>query len=521
MDPIALEIIEGSLQAACEEMLGVIQRTAMSPIIYEVLDLGTGITDPQGNLVASGAGIPTFVAVLDKVVKKVLDRHSVIQPGDIFVTNDPAFGGVTHLNDVALVAPVFVDDCLVAWVGNMAHWSDVGGLAPGSLSTRAEQIYQEGLRLPAIRLAERGQLLRPVLEILKANSRMPEHLQGDLWAQIAALRLGIERIRALACRFGSRAFLNALAVMLDEGERRAVDGLARLPVGTFLFEEEQDDGVLFRVKVAVDHASFIVDLRDNPDQRPGPYNLYREATEIAAQMIFKAVVDPGRRANAGVFRPLRVITRPGSIFDAQPPAACGFYYELRMRVYDLIWRCLATQIEGLLPAGHFATIGGTVISGIHPDTGKRFTLVEPQVGGWGASPHRDGESALFSAFHGETYVCPAEVAEARYGLYVESFRLNEEPGGEGHYRGGRGVVREYVLRGEAVLAVGFTRYKKPPWGLAGGHPGFLNRVEVARADGAIEVYGFISDLALKAGDRVRVLTGSGGGYGVLCLDPAP
>ncbi|AEG34709.1 5-oxoprolinase (ATP-hydrolyzing) (plasmid) [Thermus thermophilus SG0.5JP17-16] len=514
-DPITVEIIAEGLEAAAQEMLLVLQRTAMSPIVYEVLDAGAGITDAAGRLVASGAGIPTFVSIIDRAVRAVHAHFGEdIRPGDIFLTNEPSQGGVTHLNDVAAVMPVYAIGRRVAWVGVIAHWSDVGGGVAGSMMAGAGELFQEGIRIPPIKVAEGGKILTHVFRLLKTNSRLPDFLEGDLWAQIAALKAGERRVRELARRYGYEVFVDTLNEILEAGYKRALQGLANLPQGDFALEEEQDDGSCFRVRVQIRPDQFVVDLRDNPDQMPGPYNLYRDATEIAAQMIFKALVDPRREgANAGFFRPLKVITRPGSLFDALPPAACGFYYELRMRVYDLIWRCLATHHPALLPAGHFATIGGTVLSGRNPDNQKAYVLVEPQPGGWGAFWEGDGVSTLFSAFHGETYICPAEVAEARYGLEVERMALNEEKGGEGRYRGGKGFVRVYRMRAEALLTVGFTRTRIPPWGLAGGGPGTPNRVEIIYPDGSIRRLGIASGVRLPPGARVRIVTGVGGGYG--------
>src|SRR5205807_9195426 len=193
-----LEIVESSLQAISDEMFAALRKTAMSSIIYEVLDMGTGITDGEGNLASSGAGIPSFVGVLDKAVKRIIELHAGdIRPGDVFVTNDPFYGGVTHLNDAVLAMPVFAEGEVVAWTANIAHWTDVGGMAHGSISTDAREIFQEGLRLPAVKLIEEGRLISSVLEIMKRNSRLPDFLQGDLWAGIAAVRVGERRILAL------------------------------------------------------------------------------------------------------------------------------------------------------------------------------------------------------------------------------------------------------------------------------------------------------------------------------------
>jgi len=513
-DPITLEIIESSVQAASDEMFAALRKTAMSAIIYEVLDMGTGITDAEGNLASSGAGIPSFVGVLDKAVRRILELNDEIRPGDVYVTNDPFYGGVTHLNDVALALPVFAAGELVAWTANIAHWNDVGGMVPGSISTDAREIFQEGLRLPAVKLISEGEPIRSVLEIMTCNSRLPDFLRGDMWAGIAAGRVGERRIVELVAKYGIDTFREALGVSMDRGEQLARRALAELPQGTYTLDEEQDSGAVYRVTVEIGDGELVVDLRDNPDQDAGPNNASRDASVIAAQLMLMNLVDAHGSANAGHFRSLTMLTRPGSVFDAQPPAAFATYYEVRIRLYDLMLRCLAPHLGARLPAGSFASICGTFIGGPHPDTGRHFTIVEPQVGGWGGSAARDGNSAMFSAVHGYTFNCPAEVAEARYGLFVEQLVLNEEPGGEGEHRGGRGIVMDYRVRSDGCfLTCAYTRHRHRPWPLHGGHEGSPNYVEAIRTDGSVEQHAVVTALEVNEGDVIRIHTGNGGGYG--------
>ena len=515
-DPITLDIIAGSVQAASDEMFAALRKTAMSAIIYEVLDMGTGITDGDGNLASSGAGIPSFVGVLDKAVKRILELNprEEIAPGDVFVTNDPYFGGVTHLNDVVLAMPVFADGDLVAWTANIAHWNDIGGMAPGSVSTEAREIYQEGLRLPAVRLVAEGRPLRSVFEILSTNSRLPDFLRGDLWAGIAAVRVGERRILDLVAKYGREAFVEALRLSFDRGEETCRRAISALPDGRYVLREEQDRGVVYSVAIEIAGDELVVDLRDNPDQDPGPNNVSRDGSVIASQIATMNLVDPHGSANAGHFRPLTVLTRPGSVFDPTPPAACGIYYEVRVRLYDLLWRCLAEQVGVNLPAGGFTSVCGTYIGGRHPDTGRHFTIVEPEVGGWGAGAGRDGNTALFSGSAGHTFNCPAEVAEARYGLYVDQLALNGEEGGEGEFRGGKGIVLDYRVRSDGCfLTCSYTRSRHPPWPLAGGRPGSPNYVEVLRASGVAERYAVVTALEVNEGDVIRIHTGNGAGYG--------
>ena len=258
---------------------------------------------------------------------------------------------------------------------------------------------------------------------------------------------------------------------MDYGEQVSRRALSELPKGRFTLDEEQDSGLHYKVTVEITDDEFIVDLRDNPDQDPGSGNLCHDGSMISSQLAFKNVTDPFGAANGGSFRPLTLLTRPGSVFDASPPAAFGVYAETMIRLFDLIWRCIAPHLGDRLPAGHYASICGTFIGGRHPDTGRHFTVVEPQLGGWGASASRDGNSAMFTGMHGDTFNCPAEIAEARYGLFVEQLALSERrrrrgraPRRQGHRPRlprtlGRTVLhlRLYAQRPETVGARGRPR----------------------------------------------------------------
>ncbi len=516
-DPITLEIIQNSLQATADEMFAAMRKAAMSSIIYEVLDMGTGIVNARGQLASSGAGIPAFIGVLDKAVKVIVekfDKPDDIEPGDVFTTNDPYHGGVTHLNDIVVAMPVFADGRIIAWTANIAHNSDIGGMAPGSLSGEATEIWQEGLRLPAIKLISKGAPIKPVFEIMKVNSRMPDFLEGDVWAAVASVRIGAKRLAELAEKYGVETFERAMASFMDFGEQVSLAELAKLPHGTFELSEEQDDGRMYNVKITISDKEFAVDLSDNPDQDSGPTNTSRDGVMVCAQMIFKSLTDPYSPCNEGSFRPIRLETREGSVFHAKEPAPIGFYFETEVRVYDLMWRCLAQHVPERLAAGHFSSICGTFIGGTHPDTGRHYTIIEPQLGGWGASYGRDGNSAIFSGFHGETFNTPAEISEARNGLFVDRMELNDAPGGEGKWTGGHGIRLDYRIRVDgSFLTAGYTRSRILPWPLDGGNEGSPNYVDVLRREGGSERYSFVSGLTVNKDDVIRVVTGAGGGIG--------
>ncbi|MFV0385339.1 hydantoinase B/oxoprolinase family protein [Paracoccus sp. (in: a-proteobacteria)] len=513
-DPFTRSVIQAGLIAAADESFAVLKKTAMSPIIYEVLDVGTGVTDARGEIMSSGAGIPGFIGVLDKAVKRIIGVHDgTIRDGDVFVTNDPYWGGVTHLNDVVVAQPVFHDGRLLAWTTSIAHWNDVGGMTPGSIAADATEIFQEGLRLPCLRLFEAGRRQDAVFDIIALNSRLPDFVTGDLWAQISAGRRSALPILSMARAYGPDAIEDAVLAAFAEGEARSLQGLGRLPHGRFPVAMEQDEGDTWHGTVEISPDSFTVDLRDAPDQRRGPFNTSADGTRIACQLIFKVLTDPTLFANAGSFRPLRVLTRKGSIFDPNPPAAHGFYSETRIRLADMLWNGLSRVIPDRLPAGHFSSICGTVIAGIHPDNGRLYTMVEPQMGGWGATADRDGLDAMYSTNHGDTFNCPVEICEARYGIDVGWRRLSDSEAGRGLHRGGRGLSICYRPRGPATLSAGFSHTSVPVWGAAGGDPGGHNAIRVHRADGRSEGFAFASGIRIGPGDAVHIETANGGGWG--------
>jgi N-methylhydantoinase B len=516
-DRFTIDIIQNSLQAICEEMFAAMQKTAMSAIIYEVLDMGTAIVDEHGNLACAGAGIPLFIAGLDKCVcfikEKCANESIQIKEGDIFVTNDPYYGGITHLNDVIFSMPVFVDGEIVAWTCDIAHWNDIGGMVPGSMATSATEIFQEGLRLPAVKIIEAGHPNLSLLQTISVNSRMPDYQEGDMWAGISAVRIGGRRIQEVVRKYSAPVFREALRDFLDYGEQVTLKALKRLPKGIYRHTEEQDSGLRYSCSITITDDKFIVDLSDNPPD-PGPNNLSREAALLSAQLLVKTISDGSPVCNGGNFRPIEFITRKGTVFDAAPPAPQGYYYETVVQLYDLLWRCLAKHMPALLPAGHYASMCATVVGGVHPDTGRGYTIVEPQLGGWGGYKGGDGASAVFTCFHGLTYNCPAEINEARNGIFVESIMLNDDPGGEGEFRGGRGAKITYRLRAQnAFLTFCFRRSKFAPWALEGGLPGTTNHVEIVGEDGKLEKLSTASGRRIKRGDRIRLVTGNGGGYG--------
>ena len=516
-DPFTLEIIQSSIVSICGEMLVAMRRTAMSPIIYEVLDMATGILDADGRLASAGAGLPFFVAGLDKTTQYVITKCAragiPIEEGDIFISNDPYYGGVTHLSDCTFVMPVFADGVIVAWTANMAHWNDIGGMVPGSMSNDATQIFQEGLRLPTVKLVSRGEINRGILDIMTINSRMPDFLEGDLWAAIAAARLGERRIKEIVSKYGPATVKQAIDRYMDYGEQLTLAGLRDLPKGRFEHEQEMDDGTKWKCAIEIRDTEFIVEAPDNP-QNTTPFNISRDSAEVAAKMIVKTITDSSPICNDGNFRPLKFITQPGTIFDPIDPAPQGMYAEVLLRLFDTLWHCLAVHMPERLPSGHYASVCAVILGGKHPDTGRTYALIEPEVGGWGADRDHDGATAQFTAGHGETLNCPAEITEARNGFIVDRMELNPEPGGEGRHRGGKGIVLDYRIRSESAFFTSFFGHTRiPPWSLMGGLEGSTNYIEIIRANGARERHAVSSGVPLTTGDVIRIVSGNGAGYG--------
>jgi N-methylhydantoinase B len=521
VDPFTLEIVKESLVAIGDEMFITMQRTSMSTIIYEVLDFATGLTDAQGNLITQGNGVSGFLGTLTFAVRSVIEKFGDdLAPGDVIITNDPYGGGGSHLSDVTLVQPVFYGGRVVAFAANKAHWTEVGGSVPGSWTTNSTDVWQEGLQFPCIKLYERGEIDRELLDLIQANVRTPEMSIGDMTAQAASLRMAERRFIDLCDRYGLDTVLYSIEALMDYGERLTRQQLIRIPNGVYEASDTIDDDGLghgpleMRVTVTVSDEKFICDFTGCHAQVPGPINSGRTGLDAAVRVIFKALTDPSIPANEGCFRPLEIVCPKGTVLSATRPAPTSIYWESMDFASDLVWKALALVLPERLTMGHFLSVCGTIVSGIHPDTGQLFILVEPQAGGWGAGATRDGENALVSLGDGETYNIPVEVCETRYGVQVEQLALNITEGGAGRYRGGHGIIRSYRITADEAFVTGtFGRSKYPPWGLNGGQDGSPNYIEFIHADGTSRVFGKTARYRLKRGELVRLVTGTGGGYG--------
>ncbi|WP_339673630.1 hydantoinase B/oxoprolinase family protein [Dasania marina] len=522
-DIFTIEIVKNSLVAIGEEMFLALKRSSMSPIIYEALDYGIGITDATGCLIAQGNGIPGFIGTLDGAVKAILAKYEnkSIDEGDVFIINDPYSGGGTHLSDVSMVKPVFYKGELIAWTANKAHWTEIGGKDPGSFSADASEIYQEGLQFPGIKVFAKGVANDAILEMIRANVRLPDMTLGDLWACSASLQVGERRLLSLIEKYSLDTVQNSITQLLDHGEAMVAEQFKKLPRGEFYADDIIDEDGLgngpfhIQVKVTITDSNFIVDFTGTSPQVPGGINMPRGALVSSAREVFMGIADPGVPATDGCFRCIEVICPEGTLCTVQKPAPVSSYFETMVYAADVMRKALCTAMPGVLQAGEYGSVCSMVMSGKNTQ-GDSYLLVQPLLGGWGAGVDKDGESGQFCVGNGETRNIPVEITEARYGVRVEQYAFNDHDAGAGtgEHRGGKGVVLDYkAISGDAEISTFFGRGKTPPWGIDGGDVGSCNYAQVLRDGQVLQQFSKGSRVAVKQGDTVRLVTGTGAGWG--------
>lgn len=524
VDIFTLEILANALNSIAEEMFWTAIRTAKSSIFYETLDFSTAITRWDGETVAQAVGIPLFIGVMDfsakHMMREAIQEYGKVEPGDILISNDPYSTG-THLNDVALSMPIFCKGKLIGIAVAKGHINDIGGMNPGSWGPGSSEIYQEGLFIPTVKYYVAWERNPDVVKLIKANSRIPEYIFGDLEALAAALRLAYRRVNELADKYGLRAVEEAMNYVIDRGEVLARKKLEKLPKGEFTAEDflddsgETDEPLKIKVKVKITGRDFVADFSDNPSAVRAPINTTYPATVAAVRIVYIATLDPHLSYNNGIVKPLKVIAPEGTIFNAKKPYPVSVYWETLTYAADLVWRALAPHLPHKLTAGHFLSVVAETIAGVDPRTGEYFVLVEPNPGGWGAAHDRDGESGLVSFADGETYATSVEVAERKFPIIVERYELNTADGtGHGKFRGGFGIVKDYRLYAdEASFTTAVNRARFPPWGLEGGCDGTVNYMTIIRNGKELMRVRRIVNFTLKKGDIVSIRSGGGGGWG--------
>ena len=521
IDPIRLEVIRNSLVAACEEMSITIWRTSRSTVVREILDFSTAVFDATGQNIAQSARIPVHLNSMSDCLGTILKRFIPLerwQDGDVIVTNDPYSGG-QHLSDIQTFRPVFVDGVRVAIVGTLCHHVDVGGGAAGSFYADATEVFQEGIRIPPLKLSEQGMLNTGVFEMLLHNVRQPDETRGDLNAQIAALGIGARAVAKIAAKYGSGALRDAMDAILDGSERLMRAALSQWPDGTASFEElvdddgQSDEPIRLAVTIVKSGATLSLDFAGSSPQVRGPINNTPAMTCSAVYYALLAAIGGEIPANSGCYRPFDVNLPEGSVVNAVFPAPVAGRMVINHRIAICVFGALAQLVPERIPASYYAVSYVYALSTVDPER-RRRVYFDIEVGGWGGHAGGDGASALSCGLHNNTNA-PVEMVEAKYPVTFQRYGLIPDSGGAGQNRGGLGLVREWRLdSGEGLLSTMFERFRFPPRGIAGGGPGSLSRTTLSRADGTtVLLRSKVSGIRIAQGDVVTVETSGGGGYG--------
>lgn len=524
-DPVEIEIFRNIFHSVAEEMGAALRRTAFSPNIKERRDYSCAVFDWHGQVVAMGDHMPVHLGSMPMSVRAALDRIAFV-PGDAAILNDP-FAGGTHLPDITLVAPVFVSTarrCPDFFVASRAHHADIGGTYPGSMGL-CREIYQEGLRIPPIKIMCGGKMQKDVLALLLNNVRTPEEREGDLGAQMAACHTGAERLREICARYGLERAIRAADHLLDYSEAMMRAFLQRVPDGIYKAEDFLDnDGISGTpVKISV-RIAFLrgrgrrghmanVDFTGSDPQVQGSINAVEAITYSACFYAFRCLLAEDVPASAGLMRPIKVVAPRGTVVNAQPPAAvAGGNVETSQRIVDVLLRALSQAIPDRIPAAASGTMNNLTIGGVDPRTGEPFAYYETIAGGMGARPTKPGVSGAHTHMTNSLNT-PVEALEYAYPLRVHCYSLRHGSGGEGQYRGGDGVIRELQVLTDAEITLLSDRRDRGPYGLNGGDDGAPGKATAMRIDGSSQELPGKFNIRLRKGERIRVETPGGGGWG--------
>ncbi|MBZ5706098.1 MAG: hydantoinase B/oxoprolinase family protein [Acidobacteriia bacterium] len=538
-DPIELEIFKNIYHSIAEEMGAALRRTAFSPNIKERRDYSCALFDAQGEVIAMGDHMPVHLGSMPMSVRAAIDRFE-LQQGDMVMLNDPFCGG-THLPDITLVAPFYFSRKSRRpdfYVASRAHHADVGGSYPGSMGL-CREIYQEGVRIPPVKIMRAGEIERDLLALLLTNVRTPHEREGDLGAQIAACHTGAERLREICRSYGLARATRAARELLEYSEEMMRAFLERVPRGTYRAEDFLDnDGISERPVKIVAAITFARNVRRRisdrarSDRRPvstrpmvtvdfsgsdpqveGSVNAVEAITYSACFYVFRCLLAEDVPATSGLMRPIRVIAPEGTVVNARPPAAvAGGNVETSQRIVDVLLRALAQAIPARIPAAASGTMNNLTIGGIDPRTHEPFAYYETVAGGMGARPTMPGVSGVHTHMTNSLNT-PAEALEYAYPLRVRRYSLRPHSGGQGKYRGGDGIVREVEVLADAEVTLLAERRTRGPYGLSGGKDGAPGKAIVIRENGSSQELPGKFNVRLRKGERIRIETPGGGGFG--------
>ena len=523
MDAVTLAVVRGSLEQIADEMDLHLIHAAISPIISETNDCANGIFHPTtGETIAQGRyGLPVFLAYMQFTVQsliKLADAEGGFKPGDMWILNDPYFGG-SHLQDVQLIAPVFVEGELFAIMATTGHWMDIGGNAPGGWAPRATEVHQEGIVIPPVKLYEGGKLNTALVAMFRANVRLPNEIAGDLAAMSNVFSVGTRGVEALVKRYGRVVLTECLNEMIVYSERQMRSYIAELPDGTYSCEDFMDnDGIVdkpvrVRLAITVKGEQMHFDFAGTGPKSLGPLNMSRNTTMSSVYVAIKHIF-PDVPVNGGTFRPISFNIPAGTMLAAEYPSPCGGYLEPIGRVIDVVFGAMSKVLPDRAPAAFFGTIGVVSISGTHPRSNNYYVGVFPYPGGYGATRASDG---LINGTPPQSMAnfMSLEMSEHRFPLRFDHFRIREDSGGKGWHRGGCGTEYGFTAWSDITVSVLGDRVDHAPFGICGGGPAQANKVELTTGGKTWvpELRSKLEKEPFAAGDAIRAASPGGGGFG--------
>jgi len=530
-DPTTLEIYRALYTSVAEEMGVALRRTSFSPNIKERRDYSCAVFESSGRVIAQGDHMPVHLGSMPMAVAAAL-REVAMGPGDVVAVNDP-FAGGTHLPDVTLISPVVSSQLSVVkrkqrttdyrprtlfFVANRAHHADIGGATPGSMGL-ATDVYGEGIRIPPIRIVRGGEVCEDVMTLILANVRNNRERRADFEAQIGSLKTGSTRLLEIVERRGQKEAREYASHLISYSARLMRHAIAAIPDGSYGAEDALDDDgistgeVPIRVRVTVKGERARVDFTGSSPQVAGALNAVDAITVSVVSYVFRCLLGEDVPASAGLIEPIEVIAPKGTVVNARHPASvAGGNVETSQRIVDVVFRALAQAIPDRIPAASQGTMNNLTIGGIDPRTGAEFSYYETVAGGMGARPELDGMSATHSHMTNSLNT-PAEALEYAYPLRVREYRIRKGSGGRGRHAGGDGAIREIETLAHARMAMLSDRRKRAPYGLQGGEDGEVGRAFIIRRNGSREQLASKGSWDLQPGDRVRIETPSGGGFG--------
>ena len=519
-DPIRLELLKNAFAAIADEMAATVVRTARSFVIKEAMDFSTGLLDARGNMIAQGLCLPVHMGSFPPTIATVLERFKgQIRPGDVYALNDPYVGGGLHLPDIFVFKPIFYEDRLLGFAAAIGHHTDIGGRVAGGNACDNTEIFQEGLRLPPLRLIEGGRMNDSVYEILRLNVRVPDKVLGDLNATIAACTRGERAMQALARKYNPDVLISDMKHLLDYTEILTREEFGSLADGAWEFEDFldddgfSDDPIRIFVRIIKEGMNLTVDFTGTSKQVKGSINLPISMTQSCVYACLHTIVDPNLPTTSGFMRPIHVIAEPGTIVYPISPAPVAARGLTAMRVTEAIWGALAMMLPDKVFACGAQGDFGVTIAGY--DSHRRpFVLLEFLFGTWGGRPNKDANDGLSSLAVNYANT-PVEMVEREQPVRIEEYGFRQDSCGAGKFRGGLGMIREYRLVGvdEAVLQVRSDRQKFRPYGLEGGQPGAHAANYLRAKSGEQRALPGKFMRTLLRGESYRAVLAGGGGWG--------